>query len=152
MVEETAQKSEGTVDLNRIAAEFSERMRGKLDQEKIDAAALAIQSATASYPAEGAVASAVFYLNVQITMTQDAKQFNGDAGGIGTPGGNYMNGAVYTDDLNRLYAETETFELNAAAAYTSVMFFDGDANFLGHFESGGVGTVLGVYGGKGTWS
>jgi hypothetical protein len=152
MVDETVQKSDSTVDRNRIAEEFSERMAGKLDPGKIDAAARAIRTTTPSYPATCALAGAIFYLNVQITMEQDGEVFDGDAGGFGSPGGNAMWGDVYTDDLNRLYAKTQTFELNAAAVYTSVMFFDGDSNFLGHYESGGVGTILGVYGGKGSWS
>ncbi|GAB4086620.1 hypothetical protein GCM10028784_32500 [Myceligenerans cantabricum] len=152
MVDETVQRTDVTVDRDRIAEEFAARMTGKLEQEKIDAAVVALRTTTATYPATCALAGAIFYLNVQITMEQDGEQFNGDSGGFGSPGGNVMWGDVYTDDLNRLYAATETFELNATPVYTSVMFFDGSSNFLGHFESGGIGTILGVYGGKGSWS
>lgn len=151
MVDETMQETEREVLRNLIAEDFATRLRGRLDQDKIDAATHAVRTTTQRYPGSLSLASLMFYLKLTIDM-EDGEQFNGDCGGVGTPGGNWATGHLYTDNLSRLYADTQTFELNATPVYASVMFFDGNTNFLGHFESGGVGTVLGVYGGKGTWS
>jgi hypothetical protein len=134
-----------------IANDFSSRMEGKLDQEKIDAAARSIQADTGSYPAHGSVASFIFYLKFGVTVT-DGKTFDGDAGGATTPGGGALFGDVYTDDLNALYSNTVSFEFNATPVYTSLLFFDGNSNLLGHFQAGAVSTIAGVGGGTGSWS
>jgi hypothetical protein len=97
------------------------------------------------------VAGAIFFLKWQVTIT-GGKTFDGTSGGITTIGGGALFGDVYTDDLNRLYSNTKSFEYNAAFAYTSLLFFDGNANLLGHFESGSVSTIAGVGGGSGSWS
>ncbi|MBL0888741.1 VapA/VapB family virulence-associated protein [Myceligenerans indicum] len=152
MVDETVRRTDSAVDRNRIAEEFATRMAGRLDQAKIDAAVRLIRATSTSYPADGSLASMIFYLKVWVNIKNGGKEFEGDCGGVGTPGGGALFGDVYTDDLNRLYAETETFELNAASVYTSIVFFDGDGNALGNFQSGSVSTVAGIFGGKGSWS
>ncbi|MCB9529829.1 MAG: VapA/VapB family virulence-associated protein [bacterium] len=138
------------VDRAALISGFRERLTGRLPQDKIDAASAKLEAATTSYSANGSIASAIFYLKVQVKIS-GGETFNGNAGGVATPGGGALFGDVYTDDINALYANTKSFELNAAAAYTSVLFFDGSSNLLGHFESGSVSTVIGVFGGKGSW-
>jgi hypothetical protein len=143
-----------TVDREMIATDFREWMDGKLDKEKIDAAANAITSATGVYPAHGSLASLIFYVKVQVVIN-DGKTFDGNAGGAFTPGGGALFGDVYTDDINALYSNTHSFELHSVAipvAYTAVLFFDGSSNLLGHFEAGAVTTVTGIGGGTGSWS
>ncbi|HEY0737665.1 MAG TPA: VapA/VapB family virulence-associated protein [Herpetosiphonaceae bacterium] len=139
------------VDTNIVAHDFLVAMHGKLEQEKIDAAVTALKATTAKYPATGSVASLIFYLKFQVNIT-GGKTFDGNAGGASSPGGGALFGDVYTDDINRLYRDTVSFEFNATPVYLSILFFDGNSNLLGHFQSGALSTVLGIGGGKGEWS
>ena len=94
-------------------------------------------AATSSYPANGSVASFIFYLQFQVNITsQGGKTFNGKAGGISSPGGGALFGDVYTDDLDKLYSDTHSFEFQSLPVYLSILFFDKDSNLLGHFQSG----------------
>jgi Rhodococcus equi virulence-associated protein len=134
-----------------IANDFSTKWEGKLDQEKIDAAVNKIQADVTSYPAQGALASMIFYVKCSVTV-DSGKTFDGNAGGAFTPGGGALFGDVYTDDINKLYGNTVSFQLTATPVYVYVLFFDGNSNLLGHFQSGAVSTVTGVGGGTGSWS
>lgn len=136
-----------------IAHDFRVAVHGKLDQAKIDAAVQSLTATTTSYPASGSVLSLVFYLNFMVNITSEGgKTFDGNAGGVSSPGGGALFGDVYTDDLNRLYNSTVSFEFQGTPVYLSILFFDGDSNLLGHFQSGAVSTVAGVGGGRGSWS
>jgi hypothetical protein len=139
------------VDPNIVAHDFMMAMHGKLEQDKIDAATAALKATTTKYAATGSVASLIFYLKFQVNIT-GGKTFDGNAGGASSPGGGALFGDVYTDDLNRLYRDTVSFEFNATPVYLSILFFDGNSNLLGHFQSGAISTVLGIGGGKGEWS
>ncbi len=134
-----------------IAHEFMVATHGKLDPERIDAAMAAITAADTSFPANGSVASFIFYLQFQVNVT-GGKSFNGKAGGVSSPGGGALIGDLYTDDIDRLYRDTVSFEFQATPVYTSLLFFDSDSNLLGHFQAGAVSTVAGVGGGSGSWS
>lgn len=48
-----------------------------------------------------------------------------------------MRGAKFTDDLDRLYARARSFPFTATTTYLSIVFFDGSAHALGHFEASG---------------
>ncbi|WP_300565921.1 VapA/VapB family virulence-associated protein [Flavobacterium sp.] len=149
----TVQQVQNKVNREDIANDFQTAMKGKLDDQAISSVKKQLLAATTSYPANGSVASFMFYLQFQVTITSSGgKTFNGKAGGISTPGGGALFGDVYTDDINRLYANTVSIQFNCAFAYTSILFFDGNSNLLGHFESGSVSTVAGVGGGTGSWS
>jgi hypothetical protein len=136
-----------------VAHDFTVATHGKLDEDKIDAAVKSLSTTTTSYPCTGSVASLIFYLKFQITITPaGGKVFNGNAGGVSSPGGGALFGDVYTDDLNRLYSNTVSFEFQGTPVYLSILFFDGNSNLLGHAQCGAVSTVLGVGGGTGSWS
>lgn len=126
-------------------------MQGVLEPSVLDSAVQTLVATTNSYPAKGSVASFAFYLQFQVTVT-GGKTFDGKAGGLSTPGGGALFGDVYTDDINRLYANTVSFQFNATPVYTNLNFFDSHSNFLGSFQSGSVSTVLGTGGGTGSWS
>ena len=134
-----------------IADHLRTELAGKVSDDVVNNAVQRLSADTQSYPATGSVASMVFYLRWQITI-DGGKTFDGSAGGLSTPGGGALFGTVYTDDISKLYSETVSFEYNAVAAYTSILFFDGSSNLLGHFQSGSVSTVIGIGGGKGSWS
>ncbi|HWM92905.1 MAG TPA: VapA/VapB family virulence-associated protein [Thermoanaerobaculia bacterium] len=140
-----------SVSRQTIVEDFRAAMSGKLEQDKIEAAATALTAAAASYPAEGSVSSLIFYLQFQVNI-KNGKTFDGKAGGVSSPGGGYLKGDVYTDDLNRLYRDTRSFEFQGTPVYLSILFFDGNSNLLGHFQAGAVSTVIGIGGGSGSWS
>ncbi len=134
-----------------IANDFVNVTRDILDQEKINDVVETLTSDAESYSANGSVASFIFYLQFQVRVS-GGKSFNGKAGGVTSPGGGALIGDVYTDDIDRLYRDTVSFEFQATSVYTSLLFFDSSSNLLGHFQSGSVSTVNGVGGGSGSWS
>lgn len=144
-----------TTNISRemIARDFKAAMSGKLEKEKIDAVAASLAAPMTSYPANGSVASLIFYLKFQVVVKgTGGKTFDGHAGGVSTPGGGALIGDVYTDDINRLYRDTVSFEFQATPVYTSLLFFDSNSNLLGHFQAGAVSIVSGIGGGSGKWS
>jgi len=136
------------IDKKIIAQEFAARAKGKLEPEKIDSITRSLVAQTTAYPATGSVASMIFYLKFQVNVT-GGESFNGNAGGISTPGGGALFGDVYTDNLPNLYANTVSFEFQGTNVYLSILFFDGNSNLLGHFQAGAVSTVTGIGGGSG---
>ena len=55
-------------------------------------------------------------------------------------------------ELERLYRDTDSFEVNVTPVYTSVLFFDKSSRLLGHDQAGAVSTPTGgIGGGKGSW-
>ena len=141
------------IDSNLIADDFSKAMEGKLSPAQIEDAASAINSTTNGYPANGSMASLIFYVKAGVYLTAPgSKSFTGDGGGIFTPGGGAFFGTVYTDDLNALYANTVSFQVTATAVYVSVIFFDGSSRVLGTFQAGAVSTITGGGGGSGRWT
>jgi hypothetical protein len=142
-------------DQQRIEAAdaFRAAYADKLGEEKTDQIIEAMLAAETAYPANGAIVSGVFWVQVNVNdWDGQPKAYTGEGGGVFTPGGGALIGAVYTDDLDGLLANTTRFEVNAAAAYTSIVFFDEDSNCLGSYQSGSVSTVIGIGGGKGSWA
>ena len=139
------------LDRELLVGEFRKQYEGKMDDEKLQQAIDKIMSKSTSYPANGNIRSLVFYINVTVEFDDLSAGFKGDGGGIFTPGGGIMKGTLYTDDKPRLIKDTISFEIHTVAAYAAVLFFDGNANLLGHFESGTLTTAVGIGGGKGSW-
>ncbi len=137
----------------QIADDFRAHWAEKLGESKTDQIIEDLLAGDTAYAADGAIVSGIFW--VQVTVNDwdgQPKSYTGEGGGVFTPGGGALIGAVYTDDLDGLLANTSRFEVNAAAAYTSIVFFDDDSNCLGSYQSGSVSTVVGIGGGKGSWS
>jgi Rhodococcus equi virulence-associated protein len=137
-----------------FAKDLAAAMQGKLDDDKLGAAVAAVSAATTAYPAAAWFASFLFYLHVECQITGDIPRFRGNAGGLWSPvvgGAGGFFGNVYTDDKDKLYQQTHAFELHSLAVYVGITFWDGSSNLLGHFESGGIGS-LGIGGGTGAWS
>ena len=148
----TAEAVEQKVSKEIIAHDFHVAMGGKMDEKLISSAKKEIVSATTSYPARGSSVSMIFYLQFQVIIQNGGKTFDGKAGGISTPGGGALFGDVYTDNLNRLYSDTVSFQFTSTPVYLSIIFFDSHSNVLGTFQCGSVSTVSGVGGGSGKWS
>ncbi|AMD01606.1 VapA/VapB family virulence-associated protein [Halomonas chromatireducens] len=138
------------IDKQLIAHDFRVAMHGKLEPEKIYDVTKTLVASRKSYPAKGSLASLIFYLKFQLNIT-DGKSFDGHAGSASSPGGGTFFGHVYTDDLERLYRDTVSFEFQATPVYLSILYFDSHSKLLGHFQTGAVSIVTGVGGGKGKW-
>ncbi len=137
----------------QIADDFRAVWAEKLGEAKTDQIIENMLAGDTAYAADGAIVSGVFWVQVNVNdWDGQSKAYVGEGGGVFTPGGGALIGAVYTDDLDTLLASTTRFEVNAAAAYTSIVFFDDDSNCLGSYQSGSVSTVVGIGGGKGSWA
>lgn len=143
--------SQIVVSKDIIAHDFVTAFHGKMAQDLIEDAVKSLKATEGRYPATGSVASLIFYLKFQVNIT-NGKSFNGHAGGASFPGGGALIGDVYTDNLERLYSDTVSFEFQATPVYTSLLFFDKNSNLLGHFQAGSVSIVTGIGGGTGSWS
>jgi CBS domain-containing protein len=150
-----------TVSRETFVKDFRERMKDRLPDETIDAAAETMTAATTSYLALMIPISVIFYSRVQV-LINDSKapsspQFGGNAGGVVLPPlppffGGYV-GAVITDDFRRLCAAVgRPFEFHVTPVYSGVTFWDNNHKFIGHFEGGGLGLSYGTGGGTGSWS
>ncbi|MHA7135615.1 VapA/VapB family virulence-associated protein [Oerskovia turbata] len=140
------------VDVDQVVADFQASVQGALEQDKIDAAVERLRSGQPSYPANGTAVGMIFYYRLTVDIPASNKQFVGNAGGIGGLGGGGFWGDVYTDDLDRLFRTTVSFQFNATPVYLNVNFFDGSSNLLGNFQSGGIAVLVGTGGGSGGWS
>jgi hypothetical protein len=135
---------------DEMAAATEAALRGNIPDEEVTAAVTSIKSATASYPAGGSFLCTFFYF--RITLSCQGESWVGNAGGLGGVGGASTNGDIYTDDINRLFKETTSFQFNNAVVYLNVNFFNSSSQFLGSYQGGGVGTCAGIGGGSGKWS
>ena len=140
-----------TATPNILAHNFATALSGKMEDAKVNSNVQTILAATQSYPATGSIAGLIFYDKIQVQLKDGSHTFNGNAGGIGTPGGGALIGDVYTSDLNKLVTETTSFAFTGTPVYFAVYFFDKNHNNLGSFQAGAVSTVLGTGGGSGSW-
>ncbi|GAB3849957.1 hypothetical protein GCM10028822_14630 [Hymenobacter terrigena] len=148
-------QTQPAVDAATLVRDFKQQYEGKLPAEQLQSAtdALMATANATGYAANGNIASMVFYVKVQVNVTGvGGKSFNSNGGGVFTPGGGAYFGTVYTDDINRLYRDTVSFQVTATNVYVSVVFFDGNSKTLGTFQAGAVSTVTGVGGGSGHWA
>jgi hypothetical protein len=146
---------------SQLADDFKQHFTGKLSEDAVKSAVEIIgkitetelKSATA-YPANGSLASLIFYVKAQCNIN-GGKSFNGNAWGISFPGGGALFGDVYlagAATLDELYGRTTSFTFTATPVYTAFYFFDSGSTLLGHFQAGSVSTVTGTGGGSGNWS
>lgn len=140
-----------TISKEQLAQEYGTLLQGKMGQSAIDSGMQVLASQTTAYPANGSIASMVFYMKCQCTII-GGKTFNGSAWGVSFPGGGALKGDVYTSDINALYANTVSFTLVATSVYTTFIFNDVNGNALGSFQAGAISTVNGTGGGSGSWS
>ncbi|MFC0184084.1 virulence-associated protein [Pseudarcicella hirudinis] len=142
-----------TISKTSLVSEVSSALQGKVSDSVIKSTAEVLAAQTTAYGANGSIASLVFYMKCQCTITgSGGKTFNGSAWGVSFPGGGALFGDVYTDNLNALYANTVSFTLVATPVYTTFIFNDVHGNALGSFQAGAVSTVSGTAGGSGSWS
>ncbi|MFF3063417.1 VapA/VapB family virulence-associated protein [Oerskovia sp. NPDC057915] len=142
--------SETTIDIDTVVGDFRTSVQEALDQERLDAAVETLRTARTEYPATCRVVNGIFFAVLEVSIT-GGKTFRSTIGGIGIGGGE-ASGTVFTDDIERLYRSTVSFQFNATPVYFNVNFFDGGPNLVGNGLFGTVLASLGTGGGTGTWS
>lgn len=137
----------------QIAQDFYNNFKGKLEDAELDQVVQEIKCTENKYHTQGSLIGMVVYFRVTVGAYFDVKkQFTGDGGGVVMPGTQALIGDLYTNDLEKLYRDTVSFEVNATPVYTSVLFFDKSSHLLGHFQAAAVSTPTGgIGGGKGSW-
>ncbi|HKV40839.1 MAG TPA: VapA/VapB family virulence-associated protein [Blastocatellia bacterium] len=142
------------ISRENLARDLTELLKGKLEQDKLDAAVASLSTAATAFPATGSIASLVFYLKfqVQVTSTPRPDVFNGRGFGASSPGAGFLVGHIYTDNLARLVEQTDAFTFLGTPVYLTMFFFNGQGALLGHGQFGAVSTVLGSGGGSGSWN
>nr|AFI49558.1 virulence associated protein C [Prescottella equi] len=108
------------------------------------------KDADEQYTVHGVVVSALFYNHLRISV-DGGMTFDGDGGGLSTPGGGALWGTLTTSDLQQLYDETASFECNAVGPYLNINFYDSYGRILASVQAGGVSTMIGIGGGNGRW-
>lgn len=142
--------SETTIDIDTVVGDFRTSVKDALDQERIDAAAETLRATRTEYPATCRVVKGIFFAVLEVSVT-GGKTFRSTIGGIGIGGGE-SSGIVRTDDIERLYRSTVSFQFNATPVYFNVNFFDGGPDLVGNGLFGAVFASLGTGGGSGTWT
>ena len=140
----------GQASKQAIASAFRESVRGKLPDETIDVVVRALNAATIAYPVTITFEEMILYTTIRVTI-QGGKRFDGNFGAIdpGTGVGGFQ-GTLYTDNLDRLYDSTRSFQILATPLYLALLFFDSGNGLLAHVESAG-GISIGVGAGSGEW-
>ncbi|WP_268846123.1 VapA/VapB family virulence-associated protein [Flavobacterium aestivum] len=128
-----------------ISSDFYYDMNGKMDQELIQLAKNIIMGRTTSYSAEVS-----FDFNFEINIDNGKSFYVTDLGNLVSDGG-IFSGDIYTEDINRLYNDTVSFEFKNTAIYLCLVFFDRDSNNLGAFKCGAFSPVDSSGIGFGTW-
>jgi hypothetical protein len=146
-------KATSPIDRAAVANNLQEVFKGKISDESLAGMKKNVTAAFKnSYYATGSYICALFYFRITIDLTSPVtKQFVGNAGGIGLPGGGGMWGDIYTDDLNALISNTVSFQFTATPVFFNVNFFDGSSNLLGTYVAGALSVSPGTGGGKGGW-
>jgi hypothetical protein len=133
-----------------VVADFKEAAKGRFEDNQIEQIAKDMSTFTNRYAAQCPIASAVFYVFANC-IVEGGKSAEGHGGGLFTAGGGGSWGHLYTNDIDRLYRDTISFQVNATNVYINVNFFDANSNLLGNYHGGGIGTVVGVGGGTVRW-
>jgi hypothetical protein len=133
-----------------VASDFRESVRGKLTDVTIDGVVRALHAATVTYPVTITFEDLVLYATIRVTV-QGGRRFDGNFGVIdpNTPVGG-LPGTLYTDNLDRLYSSTRSFQILTTPVYLAVLFFDGSHDLLAHVMSAGAAPI-GVGAGAGEW-
>lgn len=139
----------------QIARDFAQAYQGKMEQALLDESVQKIKTmgVKGKVNASGHILTELFYTHVEVTTqySTPVHKFSGDGGGMFSTGAGAFAGDIYTDDLNKLYRDTVSFQVNSTVVYLSVLFYDKNSHLLGHLQSGACSISIGIGGGKGSW-
>lgn len=133
----------------KIIEDLNSKYRGKGEDAALDEAIASLKKGQSKYHATGTVLFALFYNRV--TVDYEKKHFVGHGGGIGSVGGGALVGDIYTDDMDKLLANTKRYQVTSSLGYAYVLFLDKDSKVLGSLQSASISLGGGVCGGAGCW-
>ena len=91
----------------------------------------------------------VFYTHVEVVMLQTAETFEGNCGGIGTPGGFYGAGDIYFNNMETLLRATTFGAFFGGVDGVEVAQITWGTS--GNATAAGTGELDGAFGGSGNW-
>ncbi len=135
---------------------YRETYQGKFDDKKLDehAASLERLLTTEKIFAKAFITSFVIVQDVSINTKGGDDTMDicvSTTGGACTAGSGVTLGDIYTEDMDGLLKNTAWIGFFAAAAYLHIDFYDKDHKIIGHFEGGGLSSVIGGGGGSAKW-
>ncbi len=98
----------------------------------------------------GSLSIAFFWNHISLDVS-GGKHFVGDGGVTQLFGAGWFSGTLHTDNIEALYRDTVSYNINGTPLYTNVNFFDSKSHLLGHLQTGSVSIFLGTGGGTGSW-
>ncbi|NKU38745.1 VapA/VapB family virulence-associated protein [Rhodococcus hoagii] len=107
-------------------------------------------NADEQYAVHGVVFSAVFYNHVRISV-DGGMTFDGEGGGLSTPGGGALWGNLMTSDLLCSSYTTKLRRSNVFGPYLKINFYDSYGGILGSVHASGVSAMIGRSGRSGRW-
>lgn len=146
-----------TEHLTPVTQHFRQFVHGKIEPDKVNAIETQLHAFKGEHTVSGAVGGFLFYAHIGLTLTSLIAGrfywgFDGDAGGLFSVAGSRLDGTLRSDDFARLMTTTDSFYMNVLVpGPTSVLFFDGGHNLVGHFTGTAAGTFVGTGAGRGRW-
>jgi hypothetical protein len=158
MAEQKSMTTKPTFDEAAILSDYKKAHKGKLSDAQIEEGVKSLSgamnaaqqaAAQAKYGAKATIVTTFGWVRVTVEVN-GGKSCEGNGGGVFGLGGGVFGGDVYTDDLQRLYKDSVSFQVNLVGmVYLNINFFDGNSNLLGSFQGGGFSPwTSGVGGGK----
>lgn len=141
-----------TIEPSQVANDLQQSFNGKVPQQVLDSARAHLESRPL---VAGSTADATLFLDGGITeqlrcVVDQGPTFLGHY--WGPRAGTRTRGSIYSDDPKQLYSKTTSFVLMMTPVYVSLVFFDDGGNALGSFQGGLIPTIVGSFGGTGSWS
>ncbi|WP_340610934.1 VapA/VapB family virulence-associated protein [Xenorhabdus bharatensis] len=131
---------------------FRERLEDKSNKEIINQIEEnLLNSSLKYYTGTATMKSSIIYTELKIEI-ETGNKFNGDAFGVISFGGGIYYGAVFTEDLDTLLKEVDSFAIVSTSFGMVISFFNSSYYQVGYFEAIGVGTTVGGAAGPGSWS
>ena len=84
-------------------------------------------------------------------LRMDNRRFVGNGWGVAFLEAQQLS-VMYTPTIGKGYIDTANFYIYVTPVYSSIVFFDGNFNPLGHYQCGAIGMTGGTGGGLGSWS
>jgi hypothetical protein len=145
------------IDSSTVVERYRQVYGDKFKKEQLEENVSSLEKllgAEKTYPAEADIVSFVIVQKVSLTTYGGDKKKDlcfATTGGACTGGFGVTGGDIYTDDMAGLLANTAWIGFAAAAAYLHIDFYNKDHKIIGHFEGGGLSSVIGGGGGAAGW-
>lgn len=134
----------------QIIYDLEKRYAGIYTPDQLSDAKKAIRGFDKKYPATGNIEGGIVYARLNVEV-KGGQKCGSDVWGAFTPGAGALIGDIYTSDIDTLYRDTVSCEVNATPLYVNVNFINAKTQIIGSFQAGGISTIVGVGAGKCIW-